>query len=146
MDFSIGARVARPSRVNEKAAALRERTHTFFIRTIRYAESLPCTLAADRISRQLLDAAGGTDSNYRAACRSRSAKEFIARVAVAAEEADECVGWLRALLGARIGDSREATALMEEARELTAIFSASEKTARRNQAERMALDRKHAPR
>jgi four helix bundle protein len=98
------------------------------------------------VARQLLDAAGGTDSNYRAACRSRSPKESIARVAVAAEEADECVGWLRALVAARIGDSREATALMEEARELTAIFSASEKTARRNQAEQGVPEGKRAPR
>jgi four helix bundle protein len=80
----------------------------------------------------LLDSAGSADSNYRSACRGRSTKEFIAKLGVAAEEADESKGWLLALLEADLADPNEAAALINEADELIAIFVASEKTARRN--------------
>jgi four helix bundle protein len=80
----------------------------------------------------LLDAAGSTDSNYRAACRARSRKEFIAKLGVAAEESDETEGWLQALFEASIGDATETAALIKEADELTAIFVASQKTAKKN--------------
>jgi four helix bundle protein len=82
----------------------------------------------------LLDSAGATDSNYRAACRARSNKEFIAKIGVAAEEADESLGWLQAQLGAHIGDTRELQALSQEAEELVRIFTASGKTAKQNAA------------
>ncbi|HXW06224.1 MAG TPA: four helix bundle protein [Vicinamibacterales bacterium] len=124
-----------------KARALQARTHLFFVRTIRFCQSLPDTPATSRISGQLVDAAGAADSNYRAACRGRSTREFIAKIGVAAEEADECIGWLQALLAARIGDAEETSALLQEANELTAIFAASEKTARRNQTVRDAQER-----
>ena len=84
------------------------------------------------IMRQLTDSAGSTDSNYRGACRGRTKKEFIAKLGVAAEEADESKGWLIKLLDAGYGDRVETEALIQEAHELTAIFVASEKTARRN--------------
>jgi four helix bundle protein len=100
---------------------------------IGFCDGLPQTLAASRIIPQLLDSAGSADSNYRGACRGRSRREFIAKIAVAAEEADESKGWLLALSAAGIGDQVEAAALIKEADELTAIFVASEKTAKRNQ-------------
>jgi four helix bundle protein len=78
------------------------------------------------------DSAGSTDSNYRGACRGRSRKEFIAKIGVAAEEADESQGWLQALLAAGIGNKLETLALIKEADELIAIFVASEKTAKKN--------------
>jgi four helix bundle protein len=118
--------------VNPKTAALRKRTQTFYNRVVALCQALPDTLVAQRIAPQLLDSAGSTDSNYRAACRGRSKREFIAKLGVAIEEADESIGWLEALVAARLGDSAEATALIREADELTAIFVASEKTAKRN--------------
>jgi four helix bundle protein len=118
--------------VNQRADELKERTHRFFVRTLKLCESLPRTIAAGSISSQLIDSAGGTDSNYRAACRSRSTREFIAKVGVAAEEADESAGWLRALIAASIGNHDEERSLMQEAEELTRIFVASARTAERN--------------
>jgi four helix bundle protein len=120
--------------VNPKALALQERTRSFLCRVIRFTEKLPNHEAVRRIVPQLLDSAGSIDSNYRGACRGRSIREFIAKVGVAAEEADEARGWLHALREAGIGDHAEATALMQEADELTAIFVASQKTARKNMA------------
>jgi four helix bundle protein len=118
--------------MNAKALALQERTGAFYGRVIRFCEALPDHIAVRRIAPQLLDSAGSTDSNYRGACRGRSTKEFIAKVGVAAEEADESKGWLQALADAGLGNITEAIALIKEADELTAIFVASEKTARKN--------------
>jgi four helix bundle protein len=116
--------------MNAKARELQARTNQFFVRVIRYCESLPDTAATSIIRDQLLDSAGSADSNYRAACRGRSRAEFIAKVGVSAEEADESKGWLEALLAAGYGEPQETKALIREADELTAIFTASQKTAR----------------
>ncbi len=118
--------------MNPRAEELKERTHRFFVRVLKFCESLPRGRAADSIGRQLIDAGGAADSNYRAACRSRSVREFIAKIGVAAEEADECIGWLRALVAAAIGDTQEAQSIIREADELTRIFVASARTAARN--------------
>jgi len=101
--------------MNPKATALQERTHLFFINVVRLCESLPTTDAARSIARQLIDAAGATDSNYRGACRGRSHREFIAKVAVAAEESDESHGWLLALVDAVICSRDVAGPLIDEA-------------------------------
>ncbi len=115
-----------------QALALQARTREFLRRVIAFCEKLPSTDASRRIIPQLIDSAGSTDSNYRAACRGRSRREFIAKIGVAAEEVDESKGWLEALLAAGIGNKSETIALIKEADELTAIFVASEKTAKKN--------------
>jgi four helix bundle protein len=122
--------------MNPKAEALVARTHTFLMRVIRFCDGLPQKPAAMRFKGQLLDAAGGMHSNYRAACRARSSKEFVAKVGVAAEEADECAGWLKTLREADCGDPSQASELEQEAIELTKIVTASQKTARWNQRKR----------
>ena len=128
--------------MNPKALALQERTHKFFTRVTRLCERLPETPATGSIRRQLIASAGSTDSNYRGACRARSPDEFIAKIGVAAEEADESYGWLAALQARAYGDGDETNALMQEANELTAIFTASQKTARRRRAERLEQERR----
>ena len=75
--------------MNLKAETLKQRTHDFFIGVIRFCRNIPPSPEAHSIVEQLLDSAGSTDSNYRAACKARSKKEFAAKVGVAAEEADE---------------------------------------------------------
>ena len=121
--------------MNEKALELQARTQAFYQGVIKLVESLPQNRVVARIAPQLLDAAGSTDSNYRSACRGRTPREFIAKLGVAAEEADEAKGWLQSLLNAGIGDASTTSKLVQEAHELVAIFTASEKTARRNLAE-----------
>jgi four helix bundle protein len=129
--------------------ALRERTHSFFVRVINLCNALPETPACRTIGEQLLRSSGGADSNYRAACKARSKKEFIAKIGVAAEEADESQGWLEALKDAELVDSSAATPLIKEADELTSIFVASGRTAAQNLAnERLTakLTRRARPR
>jgi four helix bundle protein len=117
--------------MNRQALELQQRTHRFFTRVSSLCDSLPRNKTTDSVGPQLVDSAGSTDSNYRAACRARSQREFIAKVAVAAEEADESKGWLSALLDRQYGNAAETQALIEEADELTRIFTASHKTATR---------------
>jgi four helix bundle protein len=99
------------------------------VRVTRFCETLPPNPTTHSVGAQLLDSAGSTDSNYRGACRARSHDEFIAKIGVAAEEADESKGWLSVLLERGYGDTEEAGALLRESDELTAILTASHKTA-----------------
>jgi len=128
-------------RMNQQAIELQARTQRFATAVIKFCEQLPRNYAAQQIAEQLVDSAGSTDSNYRATCRARSPDEFIAKIGVAAEEADESKGWLQLLVSsnfARIEDARE---LIQESDELTAIFVASRKTAQRGKAERERLQK-----
>jgi four helix bundle protein len=118
--------------MNPKTKALQERTHRFFIRVLSLCERLPNTDAAKSIGPQLIDSAGSTDSNYRAACRGRSKREFIAKLGLATEEADEAKGWLNALVARGLGDVAEARVLLKEADELISIFVKSQITAKRS--------------
>jgi four helix bundle protein len=118
--------------MSELADRLKGRTHAFYVRVIAVCEALPNRPAPRSIAEQLVDSAGSTDSNYRAACRARSKKEFIAKLGVAIEEIDESHGWLRALQAARLADPEELASLIKESDELTRIFVASRKTAELN--------------
>ena len=124
--------------MNPKALALQDRTHRFFVRVTRFCEALPKNSTTSSVIDQLTDSAGSTDSNYRGACRARSPAEFISKIGVAAEEADESKGWLTALLARAYGDAAETRILIKEADELTAIFTASHKTATKRRAQRRA--------
>ena len=69
-------------------------------------------------------------ANYRAACRSRSKAEFIAKIGIVAEEADESAFWLELIMDANILKTDLVSPLRQEAEELTAIFTASGRTAK----------------
>jgi four helix bundle protein len=127
--------------MNPKAAELQARTNRFATEIIKFCECLERTAATTKIVDQLIDSAGATDSNYRGTCRARSPDEFIAKVGVAAEEADESKGWLELLVSSGHTTKEAAQPLIREADELTAIFVASRKTAQRNKERREALER-----
>jgi four helix bundle protein len=112
--------------------ALQKRTRAFANAVIQLCDKLPQSRAASKISDQLLDSSSSTDSNYRAACRARSRKEFIALLGKVIEECDESLGWLEMLVENRFGPVEEATRLVDEANQLVAIFVTSRKTAERN--------------
>ena len=75
--------------------------------------------------------ATGIAANYRAVTRARSRREFVAKLAVAVEEADETLGWLEILIQSQTVSAEECEALTKESRELVAILAASRKTAER---------------
>ena len=111
---------------------LEDRTLAFAAAVVRLCQGLPATAGRRTFHDQLLAAATAIGANYRATSRARSRAEFVANVAIVAEEADEAAYWLE--LGLRSGYFKaDAGPLLGEARELCAIFGASYGTARRQQ-------------
>ena len=102
--------------MNEKAEALKKRTKEFTLAVLGFVRTLPSTDDAKIIGRQLIRSATGVGANYRATCRSRSKAEFVARVGVALEEADESAFWLEIITEARIATGKQAFELLDEAR------------------------------
>lgn len=115
---------------------LKKRTKAFAVRIVKMTEALPHKRAADIVARQLLRSATSVGANYRAACRARSHREFTARMGVVEEEADESLYWLELLVDADLMPESQLGALLQEAHELTAIFTSSSQTARENQEKR----------
>ena len=111
------------------------RTQKFAAAAVRFCDQLPKDAASQRIVLQLVDSSGATDSNYRAACRARSKAEFIAKLGVVIEEADESKGWLQLLVASNRTSIEEARDLIQEADELISIFVKSRKTAQRRKKE-----------
>ena len=110
--------------------ALRQRTKDFALRIVRLARWLPRSGEGRLLAGQILRAGTSVAANYRAACRARSRAEFVAKIGVAVEEADETVFWLELLGDAEVIAKTRLEALMREANELLAILSASRKTAK----------------
>ncbi len=120
------------------SADLRERTKAFAISAILLVHRLPRATPYDVVGRQLVKAATSVAANYRAAERARSRREFIAKLGVVREEADECEFWLETLvrcdsspLPCDSSRAREAQRQLAEASQLRAIFVAAVATARR---------------
>jgi four helix bundle protein len=109
---------------------LKERTAEFALRIVSFCGRLPKGWAAQRIASQLFDAGTAVGANYRAARRARSHREFVARIGVVLEEADESSFWLTLLKRSGLSSGAELDGLLNEAGELTAIFTASHKTAK----------------
>ena len=111
---------------------LKDRTKQFGLRVIRLVESLPKSKTATVIGHQLLRCATSVGANYRAACRGRSRAEFVAKLGIVEEEADESAYWLEMLVEAKVMKPNLVTQLLAEADELTAIMAKSRKTAKQN--------------
>jgi len=110
---------------------LRDRTKRFGLRIIRLFRHLPRTAEAQVLGKQLLRAGTSVGANYRAVGRARSKAEFISKMGIVVEEADEAVFWIECLIESEIVKAELLTDLLSEANELLAIFAASQRTARR---------------
>lgn len=109
---------------------LRDRTKAFAIRIIHLFRALPKSPDAQVIGRQILRSGTSVGANYRSACRARSRQEFAARIGIVLEEADETVFWLELLDETGAVKHERMADLLTEARELTAIFTTAQRTAR----------------
>jgi len=109
---------------------MKKRTFEFALRILKLVSALPNTPMGRIIASQLGKAGTSVGANYRSACRSRSRAEFIARLGVVEEEADESVFWLELLMAGGIVDQGRLSGLLREANEITAIFTAGRKSAR----------------
>jgi four helix bundle protein len=109
---------------------LRDRTKAFAVRIVRLFQALPYRSAAYVLGKQLLRSGTAVAANYRAACRARSKAEWIAKIGIVVEEADETVFWLEMLAECEIVPRTRLEALLNEAHELTALFTSSQRTSR----------------
>jgi four helix bundle protein len=109
---------------------LRNRTKNFAIRIVKLYNSLPYKNAAQVLGKQLLRSGTSVAANYRAACRARSRPEWIAKIGIVVEEADESVFWLEMLADCEILSRASIADLLKEGHELSALFTASQRTAR----------------
>jgi four helix bundle protein len=114
------------------AEELKRRTKKFGLDVIKLVESLPSTQTGKVIGNQLLRSALFVGAIYRAACRGRSKADFISKVGITIEEADESLHWLDMPGDAGLARQENLRPLIKEADELVAILTASSKTARVN--------------
>ncbi|MBH0202313.1 MAG: four helix bundle protein [Nitrospira sp.] len=97
---------------------------------LKLSVGLPKTSEARVLGQQIVRSGTSVAANYRAVCRARSRAEFIAKLGTVVEEADETVFWLELLIESGLAQGDRIIALLKEAKELLAIFSASRRTAK----------------
>ncbi len=119
---------------------LQHRTKKFALDIIKLAEHLPNNRVGWTFTDQIVRSSTSVAANYRAVCRARSDKEFISKIGIVIEEADETLFWLEMIydsgimnndlgLGNKIiNHQSEIINLKSEANELVSIFVASAKT------------------
>jgi len=110
---------------------LKDRTKAFAVRVVRVVRSLPSNSEGRVIGNQLLRSGTSVAANYRAVCRARSRPEFLAKLAIVIEEADEAAFWLEFLVDAELIPGTKLKDLISEADQLVAIFNASRTTAKK---------------
>ena len=98
---------------------LRDRTKAFALRVIRLYRSLPYKTDTQVLGKQLLRCGTSVAANYRAVCRARSKAEFVAKMGIVVEEADEAILWLELMTESGIVSLAKTEALIKEANELT---------------------------
>jgi len=104
---------------------LKKRTKLFALRVLKLAAALPKTIEGNSIKGQFVRAGTSVGANYRAACRSRSIAEFIAKIGIVEEEADESAFWLELIIEGSFLKETQVKSLLDEANELTRIMASS---------------------
>lgn len=111
---------------------LKKRTKLYGLRIIQLVEILPKTATGRTIGNQLIRCGTSVGANYRAVCRARSNAEFISRLGIVIEEADESAFWIEMIIESRVFPKESIESLLQETNELIAIFVSSSKTAKDN--------------
>ncbi len=115
-----------------KGDELKQRTKDFALRIMKLVDALPNSTAGKTIANQIMRSGSSVGANYRAACRARSNAEFIAKIGIVLEEADETEFWLELIMEGELLPNEKIESLKKEAEELTAIMAASRITAQNN--------------
>ena len=111
---------------------MKKRTKDFAKDIISLVRQIPNNREGRLIGDQLFRSSTSVAANYRAACRARSRDEFVSKLAIVIEETDESAFWLEFIIDEQLMEKSKVAPLSQEADELTAIFVASQRTARRN--------------
>jgi four helix bundle protein len=110
-------------------ADMKLRTKRFALRILKLADSLPRSPSGRTLAGQIVRSGTSMAANYRAAGKGRSKAEFIAKLGIAEEEADETQFWLELIIESGLVKADLLLPWLQEARELTAIIAASRKSA-----------------
>jgi four helix bundle protein len=113
---------------------LQQRTKQFHSDIIKLCEDLPRNAAGFETAKQIIRSAGSVGANYRATVRVKSKADFIYKIEIVLEEADESMYWLEVIRDSKLKTGTEIERLIREANELTAIFAATDKTAKQRKA------------
>jgi len=108
---------------------LKLRTKQLSLRILNLVDHLPRSTKGRVIADQLARAGTSVGANYRAACRARSKAEFVSKLGIVIEEADECSFWIELILDGGILDRDLVQSLWDETDQLISIMTASRKTA-----------------
>jgi len=111
------------------AEELKKRTKRFALRILKLVSALPNNLQGRTVGGQLVRAGTSVGANYRAACRGRSRSEFIAKIGIVEEEADESAFWLELIIEGSLLKATLVQPMLDEANELTRIMAGSRVTA-----------------
>ncbi len=111
-------------------AELKRRTKAFGLRCMKLADSLPDTFSGRTAAGQIVRSGTSVGANYRSACRGRSKAEFLSKLGVVEEEADETAFWLELIIEGDLQPPKLVQPLHDEACQITRIIAASIKTAR----------------
>ena len=112
---------------------LLERTKQFALRVFTLVGALPRTIQGKAVAAQLIRSGTSVAANYRAACRARSKAEFVAKLGLVEEEADESAFWLELIIDTGLLSAVRVRPLLIEAGEIVALMAASKKTAVKSQ-------------
>jgi len=110
------------------ATTMKTRTRAFALEIIRLVGGLQPGTAGNALGKQLIRSGTSIGANYRSACRARSKPDFLSKITIAEEEADETIYWLELLRDTGMISEQCAQPLLKEADELTAILTASGRT------------------
>ncbi len=108
---------------------LKLRTKQFALRVVKLIGALPKTIVGKTIGSQLIRSGTSVAANYRATCRARSTAEFIAKMGIVVEEADESCFWLELIIETGLLKPTLVLPLLKETQEITAIMVASSNSA-----------------
>jgi four helix bundle protein len=112
---------------------LLQRTKQFALRIFKLVGALPQTIQGRAVAAQLIRSGTSVAANYRAACRARSKPEFVAKLGVVEEEADESAFWLELIIETNLLGAAKVKLLLTEAGEIVAIMASSKKKAAKSQ-------------
>jgi four helix bundle protein len=114
----------------DERRTLEKRSKQFALRIMRMTRSLPNNPEGWVISKQILRSGTSVAANYRATGRARSKADFVSKIGIVVEEADETLFWLEMLLEAELLPQARLQPLVSEAEELLSVFASSYHTAR----------------
>ena len=116
----------------DQSGSLQKLTYEFSLDVLRFSERIRIGRMEDVLCRQLIRSATSVGANYRASCRARSKAEFIAKMGIVEEEADESIYWMNLMVDVGICKAEEVELLINRANEIVAMTVASIRTARKN--------------